>query len=77
MKGRGTTAGKGPKAWALPRIWVSIRSYKKQQVRILWGRILGLDWLKFAVAPRPWIGVALTFLYICVGVYFYMNEPLN
>ena len=41
----------GPKAWALPRFWVSIRSYKKQQVKKIWGIILGLAWLKFAVAP--------------------------
>ena len=27
---RAATAGKAPKAWALPRLWVSIRSYKKQ-----------------------------------------------
>ena len=43
-------AGKAPKAWALPRFWVSIRSYKKQPVKKIWGRILGLAWLKFAVA---------------------------
>ena len=30
---RGATAGKAPKAWALPRFWVSIRSYKKQLVK--------------------------------------------
>ena len=30
---RGTRAGKGHKAWALPRFWVSIRSYKKQPVK--------------------------------------------
>ena len=27
-----------------------IRSYKKQLVKKIWGRILGLAWLKFAVA---------------------------
>ena len=48
---RGATAGKALKAWALPRFWVSIRSYKKQPVKKFWGRILGLAWLKFAVAP--------------------------
>ena len=47
---RGATADKAPKAWALPRFWVSIRSYKKQPVKKIWGRILGLVWLKFAVA---------------------------
>ena len=47
---RAATAGKAPKAWALPRFWVSIRSYKKQPVKKIWGRILGLAWLKFAVA---------------------------
>ena len=31
-------------------ILVSIRSYKKQPVKKSWGRILGLAWLKFAVA---------------------------
>ena len=30
---RAATAGKAPKAWALPRFWVSIRSYKKQPVK--------------------------------------------
>ena len=47
----GATAGKTPKVWALPRFWVSICSYKKQPVKNIWGRILGLAWLKFAVAP--------------------------
>ena len=46
---RGATAGKAPKI--LPRFWVSIRSYKKQLVKEIWGRILGLAWLKFVVAP--------------------------
>ena len=48
---RGATTGKAPKAWALPRFWVSICSYKKQPVKKIWGRILVLAWLKFAVAP--------------------------
>ena len=30
---RAATAGKAPKAWALPRFWVSICSYKKQHVK--------------------------------------------
>ena len=47
---RAATAGKAPKAWALPRFWVSILSYKKQPVKKNWGRILGLAWIKFAVA---------------------------
>ena len=38
-------------AWALPRFWVSIRSYKKQPVKEIWDRILCLAWLKFAVVP--------------------------
>ena len=42
LSGRGATAGKAPKAWALPRFWVSIRSYKKQPVEKIWSRILGL-----------------------------------
>ena len=46
-------ANQGPKAWALPRFWVSIHSYKKQLVKKIWGRILGLAWLKFAVARAP------------------------
>ena len=48
---KGATAGKAPKAWALPRFWVSICSYKKQLVKKIWGRILGLAWLKFAMVP--------------------------
>ena len=43
-------AGKAGKVWSLPRFWVSIRSYKKQPVKKIWGRILDLAWLKFAVA---------------------------
>ena len=39
------------KAWALPRFWVLMRSCKKQPVKKIWGRIVGLAWLKFAVAP--------------------------
>ena len=50
---RAATAGKASKAWALPRFWVSIRSYKKQPIKKNWGRILGLAWLKFAVASLP------------------------
>ena len=34
----------------MPKFWVSIHSYKKQPVKKIWGRILGLAWLKFAVA---------------------------
>ena len=45
----------GPKAWALPRFWVSIRSYKKQPVKIIWGRTLGLALLKFAMAPLDYV----------------------
>ena len=43
--------GTAPKTWALPRFWVSILSYKKQPVKKIGGRMLGLAWLKFAVAP--------------------------
>ena len=50
MLPRTATASKTPKAWAFPRFWVSIRSYKKQPVTKNWVRILGLVWLKFAVA---------------------------
>ena len=45
-----TTAGKAPKAWALPRFWVLIHSYEKQPVKKIWDRVLGLAWLKFAIA---------------------------
>ena len=47
---RAATAGKVGKVWSLPRLWVSIRSYKKQPVKKILGRILDLAWLKFAVA---------------------------
>ena len=47
---RAATAGKAGKIWSLPRFWVSILSYKKQPVKKIWGRILDLSWLKFAVA---------------------------
>jgi hypothetical protein len=43
-----------PRLVRLPRpglqFWDSICSYKKQLVKKIWGRILGLVWLKFAVA---------------------------
>ena len=50
MINRAVTAGKAFKAYALPRFWFSIRSYKKQPVKKNWGKILSLAWLKFAVA---------------------------
>ena len=40
------------------RFWFSIRSYKKQLVN--WGRMLGLAWLKFAVAAL--VGILLSIL---------------
>ena len=52
------TAAKAAKDWSLPRFWVSIPSYKKQLVKIFWGRILDLAWLKFDVA-------ALSTMYLC------------
>ena len=53
------TAGKAPKAWALPRFWVSIRPYKKQPVKKIWGRILDLAWLKFAVAALTYAALRM------------------
>ena len=47
---RAATAGKAGKVWSLPRFWVSMRSYKKQLVKKIWGKVLDLAWLKFAVA---------------------------
>ena len=41
---RDAMAGKAPKAWALPRFWVSIRSYKLQPVKKIWGRISRVIW---------------------------------
>ena len=63
---RGAKAGKAPKAWALPRFWVSIRSYKKQPVKKFWGRILGLAWLNFTVAPL-----------LCVRDIFSVNSTMT
>ena len=68
--------GKAPKAWALPRFWVSIPSYKKQLVKKILGRILGLAWLKFTMAVlivrciclRLWPGsVVMCLLNIFIG----------
>ena len=59
MLPRAATASKTLKAWAFPRFWVSIRSYKKQLVKNIFGRILDLAWFKFPAAaltlagPRP------------------------
>ena len=46
---RDAMAGKAGKGWSLPRFWVSILSYKKQPVKKIGGRMLGLAWLKFSV----------------------------
>ena len=35
-------AGKAGKVWSLPRFWVSISPYKKQPVKIFWGRIFAV-----------------------------------
>ena len=43
-------AAKTAKDWFSPRFWVSICSDKKQPVKLFWGRILDLAWLKFTVA---------------------------
>jgi hypothetical protein len=53
---RAATATKASKAQALPKFSVSICSYKKQLVKKIWGRILGLVWLKFAVAAVDCFG---------------------
>jgi hypothetical protein len=45
-------AGKAPKAWALPRFWYTTRFYKKQPVKQIWGRILGLAWLQICRGAR-------------------------
>ena len=50
ISARAAATGTASKAWALPRFWVSICSCNKHQVKNNWGRILGLSWLKFAVA---------------------------
>ena len=48
---RAATAGKAPKAWAMPRFWVSIHSYKIQSIKKkIGGKIFGHSWLKFAMA---------------------------
>ena len=53
---RAATAGKAGKVWSLHRFWVSIRSYKKQPIKNIFGRILDLAWFKFPVVARPWPG---------------------
>ena len=50
VKDQGRHGWQGPQG-LLSRFWISIRSYKKQLVKKIWGRILGLVWLKFAVVP--------------------------
>ena len=48
----GATAGKAPKApmaWALPRFWVSIRSYKKQLVKKS-----GVEYWALPGSNSPW-----------------------
>ena len=58
---KAATTGKAGKVWSLPRLWVSIRSYKKQPVKKICGRILDLAWLKFAVMALFW-GIGLPLL---------------
>ena len=53
---RAATAGKAGKVWSLSRFWVSIHSYKKQLVKNIWGKILDLAWLKFAVVAVMFLG---------------------
>ena len=50
MAAMAAKAAETAKVWTLPRFWVSIHSYKKQQAKKIWGRILDLAWLKFSVA---------------------------
>ena len=38
------------KVWSLLRFWVLIHYYKKQSVKIIWGRILDLARFNFVVA---------------------------
>ena len=79
------TAGKAGKVWFLPIFWVSIRSYKKQQVKKFWCRILDLVWHKFAVAVldflswMPFITIFLFVHYQCqqVGWYFFLKSISN
>ena len=52
-------AAKAAKDWSLPRFWVSIRSYQKQPVKKIWGRILDLAWLKFAVAALTYAALKM------------------
>ena len=49
MNARAATAAKAAKDWSLPIFWVSMNSYKKQPVKTIWGRLLDLAWLKFAM----------------------------
>ena len=55
---RAVMAGKAPKAWALPTLWVSIHSYKKQPVKKNWSRIWGLVWLKIAMVALSMVAMA-------------------
>ena len=48
LQGHQGRQGQEPRFVFLPRFWVSIRSDKKQPVKIL-GTILDLVWLKFAI----------------------------
>ena len=61
-----------PKVWALPRFWVSIQTYKRQLAKKIWGRILGLAWLKFAVAALK--QSMLVFKYICTDSKTWKNR---
>ena len=57
---------------SLPRFWVSIRSYKKQPVKKNWGRILGLAWLKFAVAPLGYVPAILGNSCAFIALFFFL-----
>ena len=56
---RAATSDEEGKVWSLPKVWVSIRSYKKQAVK-KWikktlGRTLDLAWFKFTMVALMWV----------------------
>ena len=58
-RSRSARAARAAMDWSLSRFWVSIRCYKKQPVKKIWGRILDLAWLKFALAALYNVGQTL------------------
>ena len=61
---RAATAAKAANDWSLPRFWISIRSYKKQLVKKIWGIILDLGGHSMTMWTQFWPSLTTTYLQV-------------